>query len=117
MIWSLAATTPQLGFVFHAAAVSGVANIAAAAGTCERATNSARARGRSGAKSWRNFAGSREVNPSGVLRIAPSVLPSTLGICLPSADSFSPTSGAWAATYTSPTTFGCTPACVITEPP
>ena len=37
MIWSLPATMPQLGFVFHAAAVRGVLKTLAAASTCDRA--------------------------------------------------------------------------------
>ena len=41
-----------------------------------------------------------------VTLIAPSVLARTLGVFLPSVASSSPTSGACAATYTRPTTFG-----------
>ncbi len=59
MIWSLPATIPQLGFVFQAAAVSGVPNTLAAASTCERASNSACSRGRSGANSLGKSAGLR----------------------------------------------------------
>lgn len=106
----------QLGLLRHTGVVIGVPKFALAIGSCERAMNAASAPETSAAKHSWNRDGSREVKPSFVVRIAVERARS-LGKRLPSAASLSPASGMWAAKDTSPTTAGCVPASVITEPP
>src|SRR6266403_5155119 len=105
----------QLGFVLHAGTLIAPLMAPMPHGTWESAINSAFSGSTSAAKEAGNFALSRNKKPSFGGRIGGTGAPA--GGSLISDDTDSPLSGAKAAMYTSPATFGSVPASVITTPP
>src|SRR5688572_23738653 len=112
---SSVATRYQLGFDFHAGAVTAPTSAATPHGTCESAMNAALSASTSAANDSRNFALSSPRKPSPAGTIGGTGAPG--GGSLISEDTDSPASGAKAAMYTSPATLGWSPASVITTPP
>src|SRR5467141_5022730 len=115
IILSSVDTRYQLGFVFQAGSLIVPASAPTPHGTWEFAMNSAVSSSTSAAKAKWNLAGSRNKKPSFGGRIGGTGAPG--GGSLISDDTDSPLSGAKAATYTSPATFGSVPASVMTAPP
>src|SRR5438309_8034753 len=111
IILSSVETRYQLGLVLQAGSVIVPASASTPHGTWELAMNVAVSTSTSAAKEKWNFAGSRNKKPS-FGRIGGTGAPG--GGSLISDDTDSPLSGAKAATYTSPATFGSVPASVIT---
>src|SRR5262245_44798363 len=112
---SLVATRYQLGFRRHAGSVIAPLSALMPQGTCESAMNAAASALTSAANDAANFDLSRNRNPSCGGRIGGTGAPGTGSLM--SVDTDSPLSGANAATYTRPATFGSLPASVITAPP
>src|SRR5262245_30447160 len=115
IILSSVATRYQLGLCFHAGSLIAPLSASTPHGTCESAMNAAVSGSTSAANDAANFDLSRKRNPSRGGRIGGTGAPG--GGSLISADTDSPLSGANAAMYTSPSTFGSLPASVITTPP
>src|SRR5215467_965664 len=108
IILSSVETRYQLGLVFHAGSVTAPASASTPHGTCESAMNDAASGLTSAANDARNFARSRNRNPSCGARIGGTGAPG--GGFLISDDTDSPLSAANAAMYTRPATFGSFPA-------
>src|SRR6267142_3454909 len=115
IILSSVETRYQLGFVLHAASLILPLNASTPHGTWESAMKAAASGLTSPANEAGNLALSRRRYPSCGGRIGGTAAPG--GGSLSSEDTDSPLSGANAATYTSPATFGSLPASVITAPP
>src|SRR5262245_63136128 len=115
IIRSSVETRYQLGLAFHAGSVTAPLSASSPHGTCESAMNAAASALTSAANEDRNFVRSRNRYPSCGAMIGGTGAPG--GGSLISADTDSPLSGAKAATYTRPATFGSFPASVITAPP
>src|SRR5207253_9542618 len=115
IILSSVGTRYLLGLGFQAGSVIGPDSASTPQGTCELAMNAAVSASTSTAKEKWNFALSRNKKPSCGGRIGGTGAPG--GASLISDDTDSPLSGAKAAMYTSPATFGSVPASVITTPP
>src|SRR5258706_13107134 len=105
----------QLGFVFHAGSVTGPFNAFTPQGTCELAMKSALACGTSAANDSRNFSLFKPRKPSPAGSMGGTGAPGTGSLISEFTDS--PLSGANAAMYTRPATFGSLPASVMTTPP
>src|SRR5215470_5074029 len=112
IILSSVETRYQLGFDLHAGSLTAPLSASSPQGTCESAIKAAISGLTSAANDARNLARSRNKKPSCGGRIGGTGAPG--GGFLISADTDSPRSGAKAAIYTSPTTFGLLPASVIT---
>src|SRR5207237_5895015 len=115
IILSSVDTRYQLGFVFHAGSLTAPFSASRPHGTWESAMNEAASGLTSAANDARNFARSRKRYPSWGGMIGGTGAPG--GGFLIRADTDSPVSGANAAMYTSPATFGSFPASVMTTPP
>src|SRR5712692_11449331 len=115
IILSSVTTRYQLGFAFHAGSLIAPLRAATPHGTWELAMKAAVSASTSAAKEAGNLALSRNKKPSCGGRIGGTGAPG--GGSLISDDTDSPLSGAKAAMYTSPATFGSVPASVITTPP
>src|SRR6266849_8039977 len=115
IILSSVVTRYQLGLVFQAGAVIVPASASTPHGTWELAIKAAVSASTLAAKEAWNLALSRNKKPSCGGRIGGTGAPD--GGSLISDDTDSPLSGAKAAMYTSPATFGSVPASVITTPP
>src|ERR1700741_3799955 len=105
----------QLGLLRQAGSVTAPLSASTPHGTCESAMNAASRAGTSAANESANFPRSRNRNTSWGGRIGGTGAPG--GGFLISDDTDSPLSGANAAMYTRPATFGSLPASVITTPP
>src|SRR6202049_4188128 len=114
IILSSVAIMYQLGLAFHAGSLILPLRASTPHGTWESAMKAAFSASTSAAKEARNFALSRNKNPSCGGSIGGTGAPG--GGSLRSADTDSPLSGANAVIYTSPTTLGSFPASVITAP-
>src|SRR5215208_1652574 len=118
-------TTAQAGNDFQAGAPDGSENANSAAGRCVAAMAAVCSGGRSAANASWNFAGSIANSKAGSApspfgyRSGTSAVMRTLSLELPSISArVSPSSGAKAATYTSPTTLSASVAALeITAPP
>src|SRR5215475_622325 len=108
IILSSVATRYQLGFIFHAGSVIEPLSAATPHGTCESAMNAALSAGTSAANDAANFALSRNRKPSCGGSIGGTGAPG--GGSLMSEATDSPLSGANAAMYAIPFTFGSLPA-------
>src|SRR5260221_10005974 len=115
IILSSVETRYQLGFDLHAGSLTAPSSAATPHGTCESDMNAAVSGLTSAANDARNFARSRNRKPSCGGRIGGTGAPG--GGFLIRADTDSPLSGANAAMYTSPGTFGSVADSVITTPP
>src|SRR5882672_5374434 len=115
IIRSSVVTRYQLGLDFHAGSLIVPASALTPQGTCESAMNAALCGSTSPAKDAANFDLSRNRKPFCGGRIGGTGAPG--GGFLMSVSTDSPESGAKAAMYTSPATFGSVPASVITTPP
>src|SRR6185369_5394134 len=115
IILSSVETRYQLGLVLHAGSVTAPLSASSPHGTWESAMKAAASGATSAANDARNFARSRKRYPSSGGMIGGTGAPG--GGFLMSADTDSPLSGAKAAMYTRPATFGSLPASVITTPP
>src|SRR6266480_6339999 len=115
IILSSVAIRYQLGLALHAGSLILPLRAATPHGTWESAMNAAFSASTSPAKEAGNLALSRNRKPSWGGRIGGTGAPG--GGSLMSDDTDSPLSGAKAAMYTSPATFGSVPASVITTPP
>src|SRR5947208_13940268 len=104
IILSLVATRYQLGLDFHERSVTAPSSASTPQGTCASAMNAAASSFTSAAKDAANFPRSRNKNPSCGGRIGGTGAPA--GGFLISDETDSPLSGANAAIYTSPATFG-----------
>src|SRR4030095_3065977 len=115
IILSSVATRYQLGLFFHAGSVIAPPSASTPQGTCASAMNAAVSAFTSAAKAAANLALSRNRNPSSGGKIGGTGAPG--GGSLMSEATDSPLSGANAAMYTRPATFGWLAASVITTPP
>src|SRR6267378_5005764 len=115
IILSSVVTMYQLVLDLHAGSVTVPPSASIPQGTCASAMNAATSAFTSAAKDAWNFTLSRNRNPSWGGRIGGTGAPA--GGSLISDETDSPLSGANAAMYTRPATFGWLPASVITTPP
>src|SRR5437588_866475 len=115
IILSSVETRYQLGLDFQAGWLTAPANALTPQGTWESAMNAPKSGFTSAAKAPTKFERSRSKKPSRGGRIGGTGAPGGGFLIIVSMDS--PASGANAAMYTSPATFGSLPASVTTTPP